>query len=373
LATEIFLQDTPLAPVADALVPYLCYVLEATGHRALRTAGTHAVVVDSPLEGRLFRLEPLGERNDTNDRFIGALKKRLHMAGGIVTERARDRAEVTLLVRAEPCEPDDRPRVLLWGHRRGWFTRRPSLADSVGEKLRMGLRVPVGVTWRRFMRKQELHMYVSAAEEAYPAVATAVWLGLMACFRRGPAVPAPPLDLDLLVSMARPDGLPTTPAAQPISSPVGAPPGPVEAPSTDGPPGVAPAAPSVTVPAEAEPAARRVEAPHHPATAPTSFADPGSATFSPPSPQERLTGSVMQKIPFHEALAGTIIWSSGGASPGGSDPPKGAGPFPPALEFRPAPAAQIAAATTWGQQSPPSTAAETPSTATWFTSSPPRS
>lgn len=320
MTTDLFVQDTALSPVADSLVPCLCQVLEAAGHSTLWCLGDRALVVDSPLEGHLVQCEAGGDLRSGTEQFLTLLQKRIHMAGGIVTEKGHVRSELRLRICTGPCDPDDRPRVVLRGRPRGFFARKAALAEVVGARLRSTLRVPVGVTYVPTMKRQELDVDLWAAEEAYPAIATALWLGLMTFFRAGPPiqVPAqPPAFLAreqragaLLAGWWEPEPMPPATGTQFYQPPVQAPPStPPELPAAP----VVPPEPQPTP--GAPPGTGATEAQTQGSPGPVSVADtPPLVSQSPTQGGQVQAHPLMQKVPYHEPLPGAVIWSSGAAN-----------------------------------------------------------
>ncbi|HEY8346270.1 MAG TPA: hypothetical protein VIL07_03245 [Symbiobacteriaceae bacterium] len=336
MPTDLFLQDAPLPSIPDEMVRPLRHILEAAGHSTLWNAGTRTLVIDSPLEGRVIRCQPLGHQDERTGRFIHMLQRRIDTAGGIVAEQERPLPDVTLWISVEPPEADDRTRVLLRGRPRGWFSTRAPLGEVVGEKLRTTLRVPVGITLTGGIQRRELQVYLWAPEEAFPTIATALWLGLMAYFRMGPPVRVPPAPPDFLPappSPSHPHSAPASGQTSPVHREQRPDPTCTKAPDSAGNSALRP---------EPKPESPEPESPLPPqpqATAGPSGNPPPESTppAQEPSPAEQprqpqisvragsrhttetewgQVGPITRRIPFHEPIPGTVIWSSGDVTPG---------------------------------------------------------
>jgi hypothetical protein len=236
---QVFVRDVALPPLPPELAPYLSQLMQTAGHRVRWAPAHRALLIDSPLDGRLVRCLVAAPHTRMAGLIATDLVRWVQLAGAAVVAGAGRRADLTVVVRAEPLPQGGSPTVHVASRPRHWFSPRDSLAAAVAVKLREAMRLPVAVTHRWSAGKNELRLCVAAPENDRFAqfLSKALWQGLMAHLCKHAVM----LDAALVGPLLPPE---PAPAPQPRSEPTPKPePTPKSAPHLH--PKAAPQAPRV--------------------------------------------------------------------------------------------------------------------------------
>ncbi|MDB4895812.1 MAG: hypothetical protein JWN15_2074 [Firmicutes bacterium] len=184
MTIQVFVRDVALPPLPPELAPYLSQLMQTAGHRVRWAPAHRALLIDSPLDGRLVRCLVAAPHTRMAGLIATDLVRWVQLAGAAVVAGAGRRADLTVVVRVEPLPQGGSPTVHVASRPGHWFSRRDSLATSVAVKLREAMRLPVAVTHRWSAGKNELSLCVAApADDRFAQfLSKALWQGLMAHF-----------------------------------------------------------------------------------------------------------------------------------------------------------------------------------------------